>query len=102
MVAPLTVPAFVAALADAVSRLAVTVPTPKSVAKAAVRLLTSTAVDVEPATIDYFDHPTRYRCPNTREALAGTGISVPRFESYADRLVAFARENPGVGADPMT
>jgi len=99
---PLTVPAFVAALADAAGRRTVTVPTPKPVAKAAARLLSATAVDVEPATIDYFDHPTRYRCPNTREALAGTGISVPRFESYADRLVAFARENPAVGADPMT
>ena len=99
---PPTVPAFVAAVSDAADRRTVTVPTPKPLAKAAARLLSAAGVEVEPATIDYFDHPTRYRCPNTREALAGTGISVPRFESYADRLVAFARENPGVGADPMT
>ncbi|PHQ38714.1 Male sterility domain-containing protein [Halorubrum persicum] len=99
--APLTVPAFVAALSDAAGRRTVTVPTPKRVAEAAARLLSAAGVDVEPATIDYFDHPTRYRCPNARDALAGTGVSVPPFESYVDRLVAFARENPDVGDDPM-
>ena len=99
---PLTVPAFVAAMSDAAGRRTVTVPTPKSVAKAAARLLSARAVDVEPATIDYFDHPTRYRCPNAREALAGTDIAVPPFESYVDRIVAFARENPAIGDDPMT
>ena len=99
---PLTVPAFVAALSDAAGRRTVTVPTPKRVAKAGARLLSAAGVAVDPATIDYFDHPTRYRCPNAREALAGTGVSVPPFESYVDRLVAFARENPSVGDDPMT
>ena len=99
---PLTVPAFVAAMSDAAGRRTVTVPTPKPVAKAAARLLSACGVDVEPATIDYFDHPTRYRCPNAADALADTGVSVPRFESYVDRLVAFARENPSLGDDPMT
>lgn len=99
---PLTVPAFVAALSDAAGRRTVTVPAPKRVAKAGARLLSAAGVAVEPATIDYFDHPTRYRCPNAREALAGTGVSVPPFESYVDRLVVFARENPAVGDSPMT
>ncbi|OYR55968.1 Male sterility domain-containing protein [Halorubrum sp. Ea1] len=99
---PLTVPAFVAALSDAADRRTVSVPIPKRAAKAAARLLSAAGVAVEPATIDYLDHPTRYRCPNAEEALAGTGVSVPPFESYVDRLVAFARENPSVGDDPMT
>ena len=99
---PLTVPAFVAALSDAAGRRTVTVPTPKRLAKAAARLLSVASVEVDPATIDYFDHPTRYRCANAREALAGTEVSVPPFESYVDRLVAFARENPSLGDDPMT
>jgi len=99
---PLTVPAFVAALSDAAGRRTVTVPTPKRAAKAAARLLSAAGVAVEPATIDYFDHPTRYRCPDADEALAGTGVSVPPFESYVDRLVAFARENPSIGDDLMT
>ncbi|WP_280586769.1 SDR family oxidoreductase [Halorubrum sp. Boch-26] len=98
---PLTVPAFVAALGDAAGRRTVSVPTTKRAAKAAARLLSTAGVAVEPATIDYFDHPTSYRCSNTRDALAGTGISVPPFESYVDRIAAFARENPSVGDDPM-
>ncbi|MGM0684563.1 MAG: SDR family oxidoreductase [Halobacteriota archaeon] len=98
---PLTVPAFVAVLSDAADRRTVTVPTTKRLAKAAAGLLSVAGVDVEPATIDYFDHPTRYRCPKTRDALAGTDVSVPPFESYVGRLAAFARENPSVGADPM-
>lgn len=99
---PLTVPAFLAALSDATGRRTMSLPTTKPLAKAAARLLSAAGVDVEPATIDYLDHPTRYRCPNASEALAGTGVSVPPFESYVGRLVAFARENPSVGADPMT
>lgn len=99
---PLTVPAFLAALSDATGRRTISLPTTKPLAKAAARLLSAAGVDVEPATIDYLDHPTRYRCPNASEALAGTGVSVPPFESYVGRLVAFARENPSVGADPMT
>lgn len=99
---PLTVPAFVAAMSDAADRRTVTVPTTKPLAKAAARLLSAAGVGVEPATIDYFDHPTRYRCPNATEALAGTGVSVPSFESYVDRLVAFARKHPSLGDDPMT
>ncbi|WP_435099324.1 SDR family oxidoreductase [Halorubrum sp. N11] len=99
---PLTVPEFVAALSDAAGRRTVTVPTAKRVAKAGARVLSAAGVSVEPATIDYFDHPTRYRCPNAREALAGTGVSMPPFESYVDRLVTFARENASVGDDPMT
>ena len=99
---PPTVPEFVAALSDAAGRRTVSVPTTKPLAKAAARLLSAASVEVEAATIDYFDHPTRYRCANATEALAGTGVAVPAFESYVDRLVAFARENPDLGDEPMT
>ena len=99
---PLTVPEFVAALSEAAGRRTVTIPTTKRVAKAAARLLSAGGVDVEPATIDYFDHPTRYRCRETRSALADADVSVPPFESYVDRLVAFAREHPSLGDEAMT
>jgi thioester reductase-like protein len=99
---PPTVPEFVAALSDAAGRRTVTVPATKRLAKAAARLLSAASVEVEAATIDYFDHPTRYRCANATAALSGTGIAVPAFESYVDRLVAFARENPDLGDEPMT
>jgi thioester reductase-like protein len=58
-------------------------------------------VDVEPATLDYFVHPTRYTCENTVRALRGTDIACPPFESYVDSLVAFYGEHPEVSAAAM-
>ena len=98
---PLTVPAFIEALSDATGHRTVTVPATKRLAKTAARLLSNASVHVDPATIDYLDHPARYRCPNTTDALDGSGIEVPRFESYVEQLVAFARRNPTVGDEPM-
>jgi thioester reductase-like protein len=51
--------------------------------------------------IDYFVHPTRYDTRNAQADLAGSGIACPPLASYVDRMVAFVRENPGVGATPM-
>jgi thioester reductase-like protein len=93
---PLSVPAFGKALADAAGHRTVRVPTTKSLARAATALLDRLGVHVDPHTLDYLDHPTRYACPNTQQALAGSGIEVPPFESYVDQLVAFAREHPEI------
>ncbi len=51
--------------------------------------------------VDYFVHPTRYDTTNATADLAGAGIRCPPFESYAERMVAFVRAHPGVGAAPM-
>ena len=51
--------------------------------------------------IDYFVHPTRYDTTHATADLAGSGIACPPFASYVDRLVAFVREHPGVGAVAM-
>ena len=42
--------------------------------------------------IDYLNHMAFYNCANTLDVLEGTGIRCPRFESYVDNLVQFARE----------
>jgi thioester reductase-like protein len=55
------------------------------------------ALGVEPASLDYLAHPTRYVCPNTREALADDALDCPPLGSYIDRLVAYMRANPTVG-----
>jgi len=99
--APLTVPAFVDAVADALGHRVLKLPTPKPLAKAGFAALARRGEPAEPATIDYLDHPTRYACPNTRRALRGTGIECPSVESYLDTLVAYVRENPDVGDDAM-
>jgi thioester reductase-like protein len=59
-------------------------------------------LDVEPATMDYLAHPTRYSSPHTQRALAGTGISCPPLSAYFDTLVAYMRDHPEISADAMT
>ncbi|RQG98057.1 SDR family oxidoreductase [Natrarchaeobius chitinivorans] len=98
---PPSVPRFVDALVDATGHRCVTLTIPKPLARTLLDRLEGTRVSVEPATIDYLDHPTRYACPATRQALSGSGLEVPPFESYVDRLVGYARENPDVGGEPM-
>ena len=53
------------------------------------------------AAVDYFAHPTHYSVQNAQTDLAGTGITVPAFETYADRLVDFVRRHPDLGSAPM-
>ena len=98
---PLPVPSFLDTLAEAADHRTVTVPTTEAVARRALAALERFSVRIEPETLAYLDHPTRYACPATRRALAGSGIEVPAFESYVDQLVEFYRQNPDIGADPM-
>jgi thioester reductase-like protein len=59
------------------------------------------ALEVEPATMDYLAHPTRYISPNTQRALAETDISCPPLSAYIDTLVTYMRAHPGVSTDAM-
>jgi thioester reductase-like protein len=58
-------------------------------------------LDVEPATMDYLAHPTRYVSPHTQRALAGTEVACPPLSAYIDTLVSYMREHPEVSADAM-
>jgi len=101
---PLRVTAFVETLATAADRRrTIRVPTTKRVARAGCRLLSRAGVSVDPATLEYLDHPTRYRCPRTRRALDDcTGaLAAPPFDAYADRLVEFVRDHPDRRDGPM-
>jgi thioester reductase-like protein len=44
---------------------------------------------------EYFYHDARYDCVNTLDALDGSGIEVPRLESYVDRMVAYFLAHEG-------
>nr|WP_049920163.1 SDR family oxidoreductase [Halobiforma nitratireducens] len=101
--APLPVSRFVDVLADAAGHRTVSLPTTKSLARTVSQRLESSplGIELEPETLAYLDHPTRYACPKTQRALAGSGLEVPPFESYADRLVEYVRRNPNVGDEPM-
>ena len=99
--APLPVPRFVDVLADATGHRTVRLPTAKSIARPVTGALERLSIHVDPHALDYLNHPTRYACPATTRALAGTGVEAPPFESYVDELVDFARRNPDVRTGPM-
>ena len=99
--APLSVPEFVDAVAETVGCRTLSVPATRRLARAAATTLDSPALEFDPETLAYLDHPTRYACPKTTRALAGSDVAVPPFETYADRLVEFVRQNPDVGDEPM-
>ena len=99
--APLSVPEFTDTIAEAVGCRTLSVPATRRLARAAATNLDSPALEFDPETLAYLDHPTRYACPKTARALAGSGIEVPPFETYVGRLVEFVRQNPDVGDEPM-
>ncbi|SDK05882.1 Thioester reductase domain-containing protein [Halovenus aranensis] len=100
--APLSVPALLDAVEAATGHRVISLPVPKSVTKRLMATLADRGWPAEPATVDYLDHPTRYACPNTRRALADTGIECPPAASYVDALVDFLREHPDVRSEAMS
>lgn len=44
--------------------------------------------------VDYLNHMAFYSSANTMDALEGTGIRCPRFETYVDNLITYVRQQP--------
>ncbi len=90
--------------ARAADRRLVRVPVPRGVAKAAIRSIPGLRwlLGLPAEAVDYFDHPTHYAVENARTDLQGTGIVLPPFEPWAERLVAFTRAHRRMRADPMS
>lgn len=101
--APLTVSEALDRLAVATDRRLVRVPVPKSLARRLARGVPglSRLTGIQPEALDYFDHPTHYAVQNASTDLRGSGIAVPPFSQYVDRLVRFVRAHPEVSARPM-
>ena len=99
---PLTVREFADRLADATDRRVLEIPSTPRLTK---RLLSTDighdVTGIEPATIDYFVLPTRYRNEKTRRHLADTDVYCPPFPSYVETLVEYVRANPDLGSDAM-
>jgi hypothetical protein len=51
--------------------------------------------------VDYYAHPTHYLTDHTQADLAGSGIHLPPFPSYVDRLVEFMQHHPEIGSAAM-
>ncbi len=90
-------------LAEATDRRVFVVRLPKGVTKQALRLppMLPRQPKIEPETLEYFAHPTRYRCDHTLRDLAGSGIACPPFATYAQNLVNFVRQHPDVSPAAM-
>ena len=100
---PPTVAETMTLFADATDRRVHAVPFPQFLVEGSLRHVPGLerATGVDPDTVPYFTHPTRYVCPNTRRDLAGTGIECPPLGAYVDALVSYLRENPDRRTDAM-
>jgi nucleoside-diphosphate-sugar epimerase len=100
---PPTVRQLVAAFAGHLGRRVIWVPLPLG----PVRFVVDTVPGVErvfglPAeALEYAASPTTYSTVNTVADLAGTGVTCPRFESYAGRLLDFMRTHPEIDSRAM-
>ncbi len=101
--APPTVDEVIEAIAHATRRRIVRVGLPLGVAKLAIDRVPGVyrVMGIPSAAIDYFVHPTTYPTDQAQADLEGSGLSVPPFSSYADRLVQFVREHPEIGSQAM-
>jgi thioester reductase-like protein len=101
--APATVDEILDLLAEVTGRRIVRLRLPLGLAKGALDYVPflERFLGIPSASVDYFVHPTEYATDHTRRDLAGTGIACPPLPSYIDRLVAFAREHPEIGAAAM-
>ncbi len=90
-------------MAEATQRRVVRVKLPGWLLKGAMQRIPGVAkfVGIEPAAMDYFTQPTRYRCENTLADLTGSGIICPPFASYAPKLVQFMQAHPEISPQAM-
>ena len=100
---PPTIPELVRTLGRAADRPVVPVRGTTKVARVATERLPGVAdgLGIDPAALPYLSQPTTYADENTRRALADTDVRCPLFSSYADRLVAYAREHLDEGRGAM-
>lgn len=101
---PPTVGRAIEAMARAAGRRVVRVPVPRGPAKAAIRSVPGlrALLGFPAEAVDYFDHPTHYAVENARTDLQGTGIGVPPFDEWVERLVAFTRAHRRMRSDAMS
>jgi nucleoside-diphosphate-sugar epimerase len=100
---PLTVTELLDVLEQATGKRLRRLPLPRRTAKWAIDRVPGVyrLTKIPSAAVDYFAHPTHYTVFQARTDLEGSGIDVPPFASYADRLVRFVREHPRVGSAAM-
>jgi len=92
---PPTARQLVDAFARRLGKRVVWVPLPLSLTRAAISLpLAERLMGLPVEALDYFASPTTYDTTHVVTDLAGTGVTCPRFEDYADRLLDFMVGHP--------
>jgi thioester reductase-like protein len=101
---PLTVSELIDVISRAAHRKVLRVPLPRAAAKFAIEHLPGVhrLMQIPSPLIDYFVHPTHYSCDNTLADLECSGLKVPAFPTYVDRIVDFVRSHPNIAAGPMS
>lgn len=99
---PLTIDLMIDLLARVIGARTVRLPISLGLAKWAFSLGPMRSwTRVEPATLDYFAHPTHYTCDDTLHDLAGSGIACPPVRDYIETLVQFMRQHPDIPSSAM-
>ncbi|GAB3014343.1 3-beta hydroxysteroid dehydrogenase [Nocardioides flavus (ex Wang et al. 2016)] len=99
---PPTARELVDAFARRLGKHVVWVPLPLPVTRAAVSLpLAERLLGLPVEALDYFASPTTYDTTHTTADLAATGLTCPRFEDYADRLLDYMLAHPEHDAAAM-
>jgi thioester reductase-like protein len=99
---PPTVRQVVDTFARHLGKRVVWVPVPLSLAKAAASLpLAERLMGFPTESLDYLAAPTTYDTRNATTDLAEAGVSCPRFEDYAPRLLDFMTEHPELDSAAM-
>jgi thioester reductase-like protein len=98
---PLTVGELIEQIGRAAGRKVIRVPVPRIATKFALQYVPGCyrLTQIPAAVVDYFVHPTVYTCVNTLADLEGSGVKVPGFASYVDRIVDFVQRHPTLGPD---
>lgn len=100
--APPTIAEMLDVLEDRLEKRVLRVRMPAALARRALRLPgLGGLLDVPPQALDYFTHPTLYDTTHTRRDLEGSGITVPLFHDYADKLLAFVKDHQDVRSGAM-
>jgi len=93
---PLTASGILDAIAEVTGQKVVRVRLPMGVARASIRRVPGVhrLLGIPAPALDYYSHPTLYSTTSAENDLEGSGIEVPPFRSYLERLVAFVRRYP--------
>jgi thioester reductase-like protein len=100
---PLTVSELLRVIERATGKKVRTIPLPRRTVKWTIDRVPGVyrVTGIPSASVDYFAHPTHYATHQASTDLAGSGITVPAFESYAEQLVRYMRAHPEVDARGM-